>query len=99
MQRYGDRDYRGCCTSLQEAPFKEELKAWEVGVYLGPRQSVYKCLLGCAEDRRCSDHRRAANVLCKKCEVPLCEMFHHYLLEKRPARHLPIAYTNDLLGL
>ena len=96
LERYGERSYRGCRTSLRQPPFKQELEAWEVHVYLGPKQARFKCLLGCGQDRRCKEHKRASNAMCSQCEVPICHICHDYLLGPKPPSQPPIALSNDM---
>ena len=95
LTKYGRRVVKGAETNLCQSPFREELEAWEVGIWL---KQTYKCLIACKEDVRCSSHRRIGKMsgaLCSNCQVPICSICADALFGEPPQQPC-IALTNDM---
>ena len=88
----GLRTVRGCCTDLLATPFKEELEAWEVNLWL---RGQFKCLIGCSQDIKCQNHLRSAGDVCRNCQIPVCNVCNDALTSSPPTQPC-IALANDM---
>ena len=97
LEKFGRRVWDGATTDLHVSPFADELKDWDMGIYMG-RGGQCQRLICCPEDRKCNpnDHVRGEDELCKKCEVPLCSVCAGALFHADGPQHPNISLTNDM---